>query len=68
MIVCTNTQVFDGVNNALNRVNVTVAGERTSGVCRAPPDPDAEVIDCADIPVVMEGGEFHGNRLAEAQS
>ena len=34
MIVFTNAQVFDGVSDTLRRVNVTVKGERISGVRR----------------------------------
>lgn len=54
MIVFTNAQVFDGVNDALERVNVTVTGERISAVSAAPPDPGAEVIDCGGR-VLMPG-------------
>ena len=52
--VFTNAQVFDGVNDGLSALNVSVEGERITEVSDVPPPPDATVIDCSGK-VLMPG-------------
>ena len=59
MIVFTNAQVFDGLNNRLTAAslvaaNVVVEGERIASVSDAPPPPDAQTVDCGGR-VLMPG-------------
>ena len=54
MIVFTNAQVFDGLNERLVAANVVVEGERIASVSDAPPPPDAQTVDCGGR-VLMPG-------------
>ena len=54
MIVFTNARVFDGSNEKLRSLNVSVEGERISSISEAPPPPNAEVVDCGGR-VLMPG-------------
>lgn len=54
MITFTNCKVFDGTNDGLKDVNVTVLGERITDVSDAPPGADADIFDCGGR-VLMPG-------------